>query len=104
MHIVGPSRHLAPLVRVSSPRATPILYARSTSNVEATLQAAGKQAAVTPPWNVAPRAPLGPSDVLPGQCQIRRSFGVAVHSETHFECRDTLLRDGDSFPKVVTSK
>jgi hypothetical protein len=36
----------------------------STSNVEATLQAAGKQAAVTPPEKVSPRAPLGPSLVL----------------------------------------
>jgi hypothetical protein len=104
VHIVGPSRHLAPLVRVSSPRATPILYARSASNVEATLQAAGKQAAVTPPWNVAPRAPLGPSDVLLGQCHIRRSFDVAVHAETHLESGDALLRDCDGFPEVVPSK
>ena len=63
MQVVGPSRQRAPLVYVSSARASPILYAASRSNVAATQQAAGKQAALVPPAKSAPRAPLGPSVV-----------------------------------------
>jgi hypothetical protein len=30
--------------------------------------------------------------------------GIVVHSETHLECRDALLRDCDSLPEVGTSE
>lgn len=64
MQTVGPKRHRAPLVVVSSAKAAPMRYAISVSKVEAIAQAAGKQAAVVPIENEAPRAPLGPSENL----------------------------------------
>jgi hypothetical protein len=49
----------------------------STSKVEATLQAAGKQAELVPSLILLPRAPLGPSEVLFSNGQLGFRFTVA---------------------------
>ena len=100
MHTVGDKRQRAPLVNVSSPNASPIRRAISVSNVDAMLQAAGKQAAVLSPLILLPRAPFGPSVV----CDSYQTRYGRKPLSRYLYAWNTFVLNGSSKPHISTSQ
>jgi hypothetical protein len=97
----GTHRTLALFVLTSSANALPMLWADSGFHVAAEQTAAGKHAALVPPVNTSPRAPLGPSLVFAWSTNW---FMSCVEVVSYLDRRYALFCYRHSLPEILASE